>query len=99
MMISGGSDTEPAHSNPVPPIRFKAGLGRADEHCAPRRVLQSKEKTMTYVEPTPPGTPQPEIQPEPTPQPEIDPSDTPDEMPPMEPGGGGEGDSRPYGAV
>ena len=29
---------------------------------------------MTYVEPTPPGTPQPEIQPDPTPQPEIDPS-------------------------
>ncbi|WAC61480.1 hypothetical protein [Brevundimonas sp. SL130] len=54
---------------------------------------------MTYVEPTPPGTPQPEIQPEPQPaiqpQPEIDPADTPDEMPPMEPGGG-EGDSRPY---
>jgi hypothetical protein len=53
---------------------------------------------MTYVDPTPPGTPQPEIQPEPTPQPEIDPSDTPDEMPQTEPGGGGEGDSRPYGA-
>jgi len=52
---------------------------------------------MTYVEPTPPGTPQPEIEPAPTSQPEIDPSDTPDEVPPMEPGGGGEGDSRPYG--
>jgi len=47
---------------------------------------------MTYVEPTPPGTPQPEI------QPEIDPADAPDEMPTMEPGGGGEGDSRPYAA-
>ena len=52
---------------------------------------------MTYIEPTPPGTPQPEIPPEPTPQPELDPSDTPDELPPMEPGGGDEGDSRPYG--
>jgi len=77
------------------PIQFQPRR----EHCGSRGVLSaSKEKTMTYVEPTPPGTPQPEIQPDPTPQPEIDPSDTPDEMPPMEPGGGGEGDSRPYGA-
>ena len=53
---------------------------------------------MTYVEPTP-TTPQPEIQPETTPQPEIQPSDTPDEVPPMEPGGGDEGDSRPYDAA
>lgn len=53
---------------------------------------------MTYIEPTPPGTPQPDIQPPSTPQPEIEPSGTPDEMPPLEPGGGGEGDSRPYGA-
>lgn len=52
---------------------------------------------MTYVEPTP-TTPQPEIQPEPAQQPEIQPSDTPDEVPPLEPDGGGEGDSRPYGA-
>lgn len=52
---------------------------------------------MTYIEPTP-ITPQPEIQPEPTQQPEIQPSDTPDEVPSMEPDGGGEGDSRPYGA-
>jgi len=52
---------------------------------------------MTYIEPTPPGTPQPEIQPDPPGQPELDPSDTPDEVPPLEPGGGGEGDSRPYG--
>ena len=52
---------------------------------------------MTYIEPTPPGTPQPAIQPDPPGQPELDPSDTPDEVPPLEPGGGGEGDSRPYG--
>ncbi len=61
--------------------------------------FRHRRTTMTYVEPTPPGTPQPEIQPEPAPQPEIDPSDTPDEMPPMEPDGGGEGDSRPYEGV
>jgi hypothetical protein len=62
-------------------------------------LVTGKEKIiMTYIEPIP-TTPQPEIQPETTPQPEIQPSDTPDEVPPMEPDGGGEGDSRPYGAV
>jgi hypothetical protein len=58
---------------------------------------QQKEIVMTYIEPTPSGAPQPEIPPAPTPEPEIEPSDTPDEVPPMEPGGGDEGDSRPYG--
>ena len=53
---------------------------------------------MTYIEPTPPGTPQPDIPPPGTPGPDIDPAGTPDEIPPIEPGGGGEGDSRPYGA-
>ena len=57
------------------------------------------ESAMTYIEPTPPGTPQPEIQPPATPQPDITPSETPDEMPPLEPGGGGEGDSRPFGGA
>ena len=52
---------------------------------------------MTYIEPTPPGTPEPEIQPDPLTQPELDPSATPDEAPPLDPGGGGKGDSRPYG--
>lgn len=52
---------------------------------------------MTYIEPTPPGTPQPDILPPQTPGPDIDPTATPDEMPQPEPGGGGEGDSRPYG--
>lgn len=52
---------------------------------------------MTYIEPTPPGTPQPDIPQPDTPQPDIDPGGIPDEMPPLEPGGGGEGDSRPYG--
>jgi hypothetical protein len=52
---------------------------------------------MTYVEPTPPGTPGPEIDPSPIAQPELDPSDTPEEAPPLEPGGGDPGDSRPYG--
>ena len=42
---------------------------------------------MTYIEPTPPGTPQPD----------IDPGSTPAEVPPLEPGGGDQGDSRPYG--
>jgi len=51
---------------------------------------------MTYIEPTPPGTPQPDIQPPATPAPDIEPSNAPDEVPPLEPGGGGEGDSRPY---
>ncbi len=36
-------------------------------------------------DPTPPGTPEPDIPAQPTPQPEIDPSDTPDELPPLEP--------------
>lgn len=52
---------------------------------------------MTYVEPTPPGTPQPEINPPPPNEPEIDPADTPQEIPQPQPGGGEEGDSRPYG--
>ena len=52
---------------------------------------------MAYIEPTPPGTPEPDVQPPVTPGPDLDPSDTPDEMPPLEPGGGDEGDSRPYG--
>ena len=51
---------------------------------------------MTYIEPTPPGAPQPEIQPPDTPGPDVDPSAVPDEIPPLEPGGGGEGDSRPH---
>lgn len=54
---------------------------------------------MTYIEPTPAGTPEPEAQPPVTPGPDVDPSDTPDEMPPLEPGGGDPGDSRPYGKV
>jgi hypothetical protein len=53
---------------------------------------------MTYIEPTPSGAPQPEIQPPTTPEPDIAPADTPAEMPPLEPGGGEPGDSRPYGA-
>ena len=32
-----------------------------------------------------------------TPGPDIDPSDVPEEMPQQDPGGGGPGDSRPYG--
>jgi hypothetical protein len=56
-----------------------------------------KDAAMTYIEPTPPGTPQPDIPQPDTPQPDIDPGGVPDEMPPLEPGGGGEGDSRPYG--
>ena len=52
---------------------------------------------MTYIEPTPSGAPQPEIDPTPAPAPETTPADTPPEMPPLQPGGGGPGDSRPYG--
>lgn len=51
---------------------------------------------MTYVEPTPPGAPQPEIDPTPPPGPEVTPGETPQEMPPLQPGGGGPGDSRPH---
>ena len=79
--------------NPDSTRRFQ--LGR--EHGPPGRVAPlNKEKTMTYVEPTPPGGPSPEIEPGATPGPEVDPGDTPSEMPPLEPGGGGEGDSRPH---
>jgi hypothetical protein len=52
---------------------------------------------MTYIEPTPPGTPQPDIPRPDTPEPDIDPGAVPDEVPPPDPGGGGGGDSRPYG--
>ncbi len=52
---------------------------------------------MTYIEPTPSGAPMPEVQPPSTPGPDLDPAGSPDELPPLEPGGGGEGDSRPYG--
>ncbi|MBX3476045.1 MAG: hypothetical protein KF910_00385 [Brevundimonas sp.] len=51
---------------------------------------------MTYVEPTPPGTPQPEVDPSPAKTPEITPAETPQEVPPLQPGGGGPGDSRPH---
>ncbi|NJC42600.1 hypothetical protein GGQ87_002895 [Brevundimonas alba] len=52
---------------------------------------------MTYIEPTTPGTPQPDIQPPDMPQPDIDPGSMPDEIPQLDPGGGDQGDSRPYG--
>ncbi|HRO34101.1 MAG TPA: hypothetical protein PLQ03_11900 [Brevundimonas sp.] len=51
---------------------------------------------MTYIEPTPPGAPQPEVDPTPSPVPEITPDETPHEVPPLQPGGGGPGDSRPH---
>jgi hypothetical protein len=54
------------------------------------------DKVMTIVEPDNPGG-QPEIMPPEMPGPEIDPSGAPDEIPQQDPGGGGEGDSRPYG--
>lgn len=65
----------------------------------PDPFFSGKETVMTYIEPTPPGTPQPDILPPDTPGPDIDPSSTPDEVPPLEPGGGGEGDSRPHDVV
>lgn len=50
---------------------------------------------MTYIEPdTPDGAP--EIEPPATPAPDIQHGQTPDELPPLEPGGGQPGDSRPY---
>ena len=51
---------------------------------------------MTYVEPTPPGGPTPEIEPGETPQPELDPANTPEEIPQPDPAGGAPGDSRPH---
>lgn len=54
---------------------------------------------MTYVEPTPPGSPTPEHQPAPGPGPEVDPADTPAEIPETNPGGGGPGDARPHDAA
>lgn len=52
---------------------------------------------MTYIEPDSPGG-EPEILPPDTPEPDVDPGSTPDEIPQQDPGGGDEGDSRPYGA-
>lgn len=54
---------------------------------------------MTYIEPTPSGAPGPEIEPPQTPDPDVGPDQTPPEMPPLEPGGGGPGDSRPHDGV
>lgn len=51
---------------------------------------------MTYVEPTPSGAPQPEIDPTSPQTPELTPAETPPEVPPLKPGGGGPGDSRPH---
>lgn len=51
---------------------------------------------MTYIEPDSPGG-QPEITPPDTPGPDIDPASTPQEVPQQDPGGGEQGDSRPYG--
>ena len=51
---------------------------------------------MTYIEPDGPA---PEIMLPETPGPDIAPGDTPDEMPPLEPGGGDPGDSRPFNAT
>jgi len=53
---------------------------------------------MTYIDPTPPGAPQPEIPPSTTPGPEIQPGETPEEMPQTQPGGGDDNDSRPFDA-
>jgi hypothetical protein len=50
---------------------------------------------MTYIEPdTPDGVP--EIEPPATPKPDIEPGRTPEELPPLDPGGGRPGDSRPH---
>ena len=51
---------------------------------------------MTYIEPDSPGG-KPEILPPETPEPDIDPAGSPDEVPQQDPGGGGDGDARPYG--
>ena len=51
---------------------------------------------MTFIEPDSPGG-EPEIMPPDTRGPDIDPTDVPEELPQQEPGGGGPGDSRPYG--
>ena len=39
------------------------------------------------------------IDPNPIDMPEVTPADTPPEAPPLQPGGGEPGDSRPYGAA
>lgn len=50
---------------------------------------------MTYIEPdNPAGVP--EIPPPDPIAPDIDPAYQPEEMPQQDPGGGGDGDSRPY---
>jgi hypothetical protein len=50
---------------------------------------------MSYIDPTPPGAPQPEVQPAAVPQPEIEPGEVPEEMPPVDPGIDNDNDSRP----
>ncbi|WP_313004842.1 hypothetical protein [Brevundimonas sp.] len=58
-------------------------------------VSSNRENRMTYIEPdTPDGAP--EIQPPSTPEPDLQPGETPEELPPLEPGGGRPGDSRPH---
>ncbi|CAN5190061.1 hypothetical protein BH10PSE2_BH10PSE2_09310 [soil metagenome] len=49
---------------------------------------------MTYIEPDQPS----EMDPSLPDQPEIDPGVSPDELPPLQPGGGDVGDSRPVDA-
>jgi hypothetical protein len=69
-------------------------LNRAPQAALP---LSEREFAMTYIEPDSPGG-QPEILPPDTPEPDVDPGATPDEVPQQDPGGGEEGDSRPYGS-
>ncbi|MDO1558757.1 hypothetical protein Q0812_04875 [Brevundimonas sp. 2R-24] len=51
---------------------------------------------MTYIEPTPPGGPSPEIEPGAVPMPEIEPGQAPVDIPPPDPGVANPGDSRPH---
>jgi hypothetical protein len=51
---------------------------------------------MTFVDPTPPAAPQPEIPANPTPTPEITPDPSPEEAPATPSTDPGDNDSRPW---
>lgn len=70
-----------------PPVPAKLNPRQAEA-----LAFHKEAPAMTYIEPEQ----APEIDPTPANTPEVDPGATPAEMPPLEPGGGEDGDSRPY---
>jgi len=90
----GGRLRQSVAGDPVPPK--SAPLPIVIEQRLRRGVpVRRKEIVMTFIEPDNPGG-VPEITPPDPPGPDIDPGRQPEEMPQPDPGGGGEGDARPY---